>query len=164
MSYATYNGKYATIGGEYAILGGGGTPGPVSPVVYDTPGDYVFTVPAGVTSITVECWGGGGGAGNADTELSSTYGDSSAGTATHYGNRGGTGTYFGSSGYGGGGGGAGGIGGAYGKPGAGISINISGTSKTYACGGPAFTKDELPNIAGNGGKAQYGYQDRKSVV
>ena len=61
MGYVTYNGKYATIGGKYVILGGGGTPGPVSPVVYDTPGDYVFTVPAGVTSITVECWGGGGG-------------------------------------------------------------------------------------------------------
>ena len=70
MSYATYNGKYATIGGKYVILGGGGTPGPVSPVVYDTPGDYVFTVPAGVTSITVECWGGGGGSESIGTNSS----------------------------------------------------------------------------------------------
>ncbi|OQB05995.1 MAG: hypothetical protein BWY21_01960 [Parcubacteria group bacterium ADurb.Bin216] len=43
---------------RFVAQGGGGTPGPV---VYDTPGDYVFTVPAGVTSIMVECWGGGGG-------------------------------------------------------------------------------------------------------
>ena len=57
MGYETYNGKYATIGGKYVILGGGGTPEPV-PVMYDVPGDYVFTIPAGVTSITVEYWGG----------------------------------------------------------------------------------------------------------
>ena len=38
----------------------GGAPDPSS-ITYDTPGDYVFTVPAGITSIIVECWGGGGG-------------------------------------------------------------------------------------------------------
>lgn len=27
---------------------------------YTTPGSYTFTVPAGVTSLTIECWGGGG--------------------------------------------------------------------------------------------------------
>ena len=30
---------------------------------YSTPGTYTFTVPAGVTSITVSCWGGGGAGG-----------------------------------------------------------------------------------------------------
>ena len=37
-----------------------------SPVTYSTPGTYTFTVPACVTSITVQCWGAGGGGGGAD--------------------------------------------------------------------------------------------------
>ena len=32
---------------------------------FDTPGTYTFTVPAGVTSITIECWGAGGAGGGA---------------------------------------------------------------------------------------------------
>ena len=31
--------------------------------VFDTPGTYTWTVPACVTSITVDVWGGGGGGG-----------------------------------------------------------------------------------------------------
>lgn len=81
MAYITYNGKYVTIGGKYAILGGGGTPGPVSPVIYDTPGDYVFTVPAGITSIIVECWGGGGGSESIGTNSGSRMTAGAAGGA-----------------------------------------------------------------------------------
>ena len=33
-------------------------------VLFDTPGTYNFTVPAGVTQISVEVWGGGGGGGS----------------------------------------------------------------------------------------------------
>jgi len=35
-------------------------------VTYDTPGSYAWAVPAGVTSITTTCVGGGGGAGGSD--------------------------------------------------------------------------------------------------
>ena len=34
-------------------------------VPYTTPGTYTFTAPSGVTSVTVECWGGGGAGGGA---------------------------------------------------------------------------------------------------
>ncbi|MBK8923807.1 MAG: hypothetical protein IPM81_20355 [Saprospirales bacterium] len=35
-------------------------------VTYSTPGTYTFTVPDGVTSVTVKTWGGGGGGGRSD--------------------------------------------------------------------------------------------------
>jgi len=37
-----------------------------SPQTFSTPGTYTFTVPAGVTSITVQAWGAGGGGSNPD--------------------------------------------------------------------------------------------------
>jgi hypothetical protein len=35
---------------------------PVTESVYTTPGNYFFTAPAGVTSVSVVCVGGGGAA------------------------------------------------------------------------------------------------------
>jgi uncharacterized repeat protein (TIGR01451 family) len=40
------------------------------PWIQDTPGSYTFTVPNGVTSITVECWGAGGGGGRSTSNNS----------------------------------------------------------------------------------------------
>ena len=37
--------------------------GQTTQVLYDSPGNHLFTVPSGVTEILVECWGGGGGGG-----------------------------------------------------------------------------------------------------
>jgi hypothetical protein len=34
--------------------------------IYETPGNYTFTVPNGVTCVNVEAWGGGGGGGDRD--------------------------------------------------------------------------------------------------
>lgn len=36
---------------------------PVSPYTLGTPGEYDFTVPSGVTSLTIDAWGGGGAGG-----------------------------------------------------------------------------------------------------
>jgi fibronectin-binding autotransporter adhesin len=46
----------------FGILSGGEVFGQTSSQTFNTNG--TFTVPAGVTNITVECWGGGGGGGN----------------------------------------------------------------------------------------------------
>lgn len=40
---------------------------------YGTPGTYTWTVPAGVTSIQVECWGSGGHGGNGGSTHTETY-------------------------------------------------------------------------------------------
>lgn len=42
----------------------GGNTGSANQIMYNTAGSSTFTVPAGVTSITVEAWGAGGGGGN----------------------------------------------------------------------------------------------------
>jgi hypothetical protein len=44
--------------------------GQTQTITYSTPGSKLFTVPAGVTSITVEAWGGGGGGGNSNNSNS----------------------------------------------------------------------------------------------
>ena len=51
--------------GEVIVGSGGGIPGPTT-LSYVTPGSYSFTVPAGVTSLTISVTGGGGGAGGLD--------------------------------------------------------------------------------------------------
>lgn len=38
-----------------------------NPMVYDTPGDYLFGIPKGVTVVTVEQWGAGGSGGEGGT-------------------------------------------------------------------------------------------------
>ncbi|CAB4154156.1 hypothetical protein UFOVP630_29 [uncultured Caudovirales phage] len=47
-----------------------------SPVetLYSTPGTYVYTVPAGVTSLVVECIGAGGAGGSMNRTITSNYG------------------------------------------------------------------------------------------
>lgn len=49
--------------------------------VYDTPGTHSFTVPAGVTSITVEAWGGGGRGGSTTASTSDRAGGGGGGGA-----------------------------------------------------------------------------------
>lgn len=44
--------------------------GQTQSITYSTTGSQLFTVPAGVTSITVEAWGGGGGGGNSNNSNS----------------------------------------------------------------------------------------------
>ncbi len=39
-----------------------------APVIYSTAGSHVYTVPTGITSIIVECWGGGGKGGTRTTD------------------------------------------------------------------------------------------------
>ena len=60
--------------------------------VFDTPGTYTWTVPACVTSITVDVWGGGGGGGAVWSRFNpTTNGSSSAEACTAAGGGGGGG-------------------------------------------------------------------------
>lgn len=60
---------------------------PVPPVTmnnrYTVPGTYTFTVPAGVTSITVQTWGGGGRGGSRTTSTDGTGGGGGGGFSQH---------------------------------------------------------------------------------
>src|SRR6185369_5638687 len=46
---------------------------------YDTPGTYTFTVPTGVTQLTIEAWGGGGGGGGEGSQFGAAGGGGGAG-------------------------------------------------------------------------------------
>jgi hypothetical protein len=63
-NYATVDAltNYATLD---SLTNGSSNPPIPNIQVFDSPGTYQFTVPAGVTRIAVEVWGGGGGGGNA---------------------------------------------------------------------------------------------------
>lgn len=58
---------YPLLYGSGIDAGGGGTE------LFDTAGTYSYTVPAGVTSITVPAWGAGGGGGGGDQQTVSIY-------------------------------------------------------------------------------------------
>ncbi len=50
--------------GDTVVNGGNNlVKAPMGSVTYNTPGKYTWICPPGVTSVTVECWGGGGGCG-----------------------------------------------------------------------------------------------------
>lgn len=118
--------------GRLYLLGGGCLSENVT--VYDSPGADTYTVPAGVTSITVSMWGAGGGGGAGGTSgnggggggagfVQSTLSVTPSETLNIYvGSGGGAGTYPGTSGGGGGGGGH-------------SEINRSGINLLIAAGG-----------------------------
>lgn len=56
-------------------------PAPAGPGerVYDTPGEYTFEVPVGVSNVLVEVWGGGGGGGAGATSNTSNVGGGGGG-------------------------------------------------------------------------------------
>jgi len=87
--------------------------------IFTTPGADTFEVPAGITSITIKCWGAGGGSGASDDALANSFGERGGGggfaqgtiTVTpldtltiHVGGKGGGGTWVSTGGGGGGGG------------------------------------------------------------
>jgi hypothetical protein len=106
---------------------------PISPQVYDTPDSYTFTVPANVTSLQIECWGGGG-----------------RGASRTSGNTGG----------GGGGGGAYAITNALPvTPGDFIYITVGAGSTTTSAGGASFARKNVtgsPANANEGARANGG--------
>lgn len=57
----------AVAGGYIYVVGGSAEGGQVT-TIYDTPGADTFTVPAGITSLSVKAWGGGGGGGGASSD------------------------------------------------------------------------------------------------
>ena len=63
---------------SYGGISTGGV-GQVSPLNFDTPGANTFTVPGGVTSVTIKLWGGGGGAGQDDPYLGENAGGGGGG-------------------------------------------------------------------------------------
>jgi hypothetical protein len=59
----------------------GGNSGTANQVVYQTPGTSTFTVPTGVTSVTVQAWGAGGSGGNGSSGTGSGGGGGGGGFA-----------------------------------------------------------------------------------
>ncbi|HMR87893.1 MAG TPA: hypothetical protein PKD51_07050, partial [Saprospiraceae bacterium] len=68
--------------GQMMMIGSVNTPANIvlnpDPVTYNSPGTYTFTVPAGVTQITVDVWGAGG-RGGSRTSGSNAYGGGGGG-------------------------------------------------------------------------------------
>jgi hypothetical protein len=54
--------------GGYMYVVGGGSEGGLVTSTYSTPGSTTYSVPAGVTSVTVKTWGAGGGGGGASPD------------------------------------------------------------------------------------------------
>jgi hypothetical protein len=126
---------------------------------YSTPGTYTFTVPAGVTTVTVKAWGGGGGGGHSD--------DGNSGQSSGGGGGGGggyrTGTFTVSGGQiitvvvGGGGVGANDDGEAGTSGGNSSAAHSSGTiTANGGAGGGAGVNETTPGSGGAGGSGSGG--------
>lgn len=140
---------------------GVGTPAstPVGQAAYTTPGVYTFTVPDGVTSLSVVCVGGGGSSGDetgapvvGNAGQSSSFGavvsaGGGGGGGINAGGAGGTGTAISGS-VGGGDGGSGGSGNGGGEGGGGGAGGYSGAG---GAGADAITFGSAPGLAGSGG-------------
>jgi len=78
ISYSptTGNVKFSLLGIMEPIVAHAITPAVGSVLTYNSPGSFSYTIPAGVTSITVEAWGAGGSGGNYEATI---YGGASQG-------------------------------------------------------------------------------------
>jgi len=151
---------------------------PLADTVFNTPGTFSWTCPAGVTCIKVECWGGGGGGGADNNNFVSagaggggggayarldsypvipgnTYtivvgAAGSAGTGNGNGGGGGA-SYFVSTGVLNAAGGSGGIGGNNGAGGAGGAIGATGNAKYSGGNGRQGYASGLYYYGGGGG-------------
>jgi hypothetical protein len=56
------------VAGGYIYVVGGGAEGGVVTTIYDTAGSSTFSVPAGISAVSVKAWGGGGGGGGASAD------------------------------------------------------------------------------------------------